>query len=64
MRRWLDRLLLLLDLPMGGVAALTVLTDAGYHYPGYAIYVSAIYTFYMAALAMLLRSRKRKEQDA
>ena len=60
MRRWLDRLLLLLDLPMGGVAALTVLTDAGYHYPGYAIYVSAIYTFYMAALAAVNFVRFRR----
>lgn len=60
MRRWLDRLLLLLDLPMGGIAALTVLTDAGYHYPGYLIYVSAIYTFYMAALAAVNFVRFRR----
>lgn len=53
-------LLLLLDLPMGGIAALTVVTDAGYHYPGYAIYVSAIYTFYMAALAAVNFVRFRR----
>ncbi len=53
-------LLLLLDLPMGGIAAMTVVTDAGYHYPGYAIYVSAIYTFYMAALAAVNFARFRR----
>lgn len=45
---------------MGGIAALTVVTDVGYHYPGYAICVSAIYTFYMAALAAVNFVRFRR----
>lgn len=38
--------LILLGIPMGGMIAMTVLTDAGYSYPGYVIYLSAAYTFY------------------
>lgn len=40
------RLLLLLNIPMGGMMILMVLTDSGFNYPGYIIYLSAIYTFY------------------
>lgn len=44
-------LLLCLDVPMGGVILLTVLTDAGFSYPGYVIYLSAMYTFYKSITA-------------
>lgn len=40
------RLLFLLNIPMGGMIILMVLTNSGYSYPGYVIYVSALYTFY------------------
>lgn len=39
-------LLLLLNIPMGGMIILMVVTDSGFNYPGYIIYLSAIYTFY------------------
>lgn len=39
-------LLFLLNIPMGGMIMLMVLTNSGYSYPGYVIYISAIYTFY------------------
>ena len=39
-------LLFLLNIPMGGMITLMVLTDSGYSYPGYVIYLSALYTFY------------------
>ncbi len=40
------RLLLLLNIPMGGIIILMILTNSGYSYPGYVIYLSAMYTFY------------------
>lgn len=43
--RWTARLLFLLNLPMGGMILLMVLTNSGYSYPGYVIYLSAMYTF-------------------
>ena len=38
--------LLFLNIPMGGMMILMVVTDSGFNYPGYIIYLSAIYTFY------------------
>lgn len=46
-------LLLLLNIPMGGMIVLMVLTDSGYSYPGYVIYLSALYTFYTIILAVV-----------
>ena len=46
-------LLFLLNIPMGGMIVLMVLTDSGYSYPGYVIYLSALYTFYMVILAIV-----------
>lgn len=46
-------LLLLLMLPMGGMIVQMVLTSAGYSYPGYVIYLSAMYTFYTAIEAVI-----------
>ena len=39
-------LLFLLNIPMGGMILLMVVTSSGYSYPGYVIYISAMYTFY------------------
>ena len=38
---------------MGGMIVLMVLTDSGYSYPGYVIYLSAMYTFYTIILAIV-----------
>lgn len=53
-------LLFLLNIPMGGMIVLMVLTDSGYSYPGYVIYLSALYTFYtiILAIANLVKFRK------
>lgn len=39
-------LLLLLNIPMGGMIWLMIKTNSGFSYPGYVIYLSALYTFY------------------
>ncbi len=49
--------LLLLNVPMGGMIALMVRTNSGYSYPGFVIYVSAMYAFY--AMAMSVRGLAR-----
>lgn len=50
----------LLNIPMGIMIMLTVFTDSGYSYPGYVIYLSAIYAFYaMAASAVNLVKFRR-----
>lgn len=46
-------LLFLLNIPMGGMIVLMVKTDAGYFYPGYVIYLSALYTFYTVILSVV-----------
>ena len=53
--------LFVLNLPMGGMILLTVLQNSGYAYPGYVIYLSAMYTFYTAILSVvnLVKFRKR-----
>ena len=53
-------LLLLLNIPMGGMITLMVLTDSGYSYPGYVIYLSALYTFYTTILAIVNLVKFRK----
>ena len=54
------RLLFLLNIPMGGMILLMVLTNSGYTYPGYVIYLSALYTFYTVTMfaADLIRCRR------
>lgn len=54
------RLLFLLNIPMGAMILQMVLTDSGYSYPGYVIYISAMYTFYtmIASVAALRRFRR------
>ena len=53
-------LLFALNIPMGGMILLMVLTNSGYSYPGYVIYLSALYTFYMVILSVvnIVKSRK------
>ena len=53
-------LLFLLNMPMGGMIVLMVLTDSGYSYPGYVIYLSAMYTFYTIILAIVNLVKFRK----
>lgn len=38
--------LFLLNIPMGGMIILMIRTNSGFSYPGYVIYLSALYTFY------------------
>ena len=49
-------LLLLLNIPMGGMIVLMVRTDSVFSYPGYIIYLSALYTFY--SIISPLRERR------
>lgn len=53
-------LLFLLNIPMGGMITLTVIKDHGYSYPGYTIYLTALYTFYslISSLVNLIKYRK------
>ena len=53
-------LLFALNIPMGGMITLMVLTDSGYAYPGYVIYLSALYTFYTVTLSIVNLVRFRK----
>ena len=46
-------MLLLLDIPMGGMILLMVRTDSGFVYPGYVIYLSAMYTFWTVSYTHL-----------
>ena len=46
-------MLFVLNVPMGGMILLMVITDAGYTYPGYVIYLSALYTFYTMTMAIV-----------
>lgn len=46
-------LLFLLNIPMGGIIVLMVRTDSGFSYPGYIIYLSALYTFYTMVTSVI-----------
>lgn len=46
-------LLFLLNIPMGGMIILMVRTNSGFSYPGYVIYLSALYTFYSATMSII-----------
>ena len=45
-------MLFLLNIPMGGMIVLMVHTNSGFSYPGYVIYLSALYTFYRSILSV------------
>ena len=53
-------LLFLLSLPMVGVIVLMVRADVSFSYPGYMIYLSAMYTFYMMILSIINLVKFRK----
>lgn len=53
-------LLLLLNLPMGGMIAQMIWKNTGFSYPGYIIYLSALYTFYTMITAMVNLVRFRR----
>ncbi len=57
------RLLLLLNIPMGGMILLMTLTAAGYSYPGYVIYLSAMYTFYTMICSIVQLARLRRQDN-
>lgn len=53
-------MLFLLNIPMGGMIILMIQTDSGFTYPGYLIYLSALYTFYMMILSIINLIKFRK----
>ena len=53
-------LLFLLNIPMGGMIVLMVRTNSGFSYPGYIIYLSALYTFYTMMTSTLKLAKFRK----
>ena len=53
-------MLFILNIPMGGMIVLMVQTNSGFSYPGYLIYLSALYTFYMMALSIVNLVKFRK----
>ena len=53
-------LLFLLNIPMSVMTALMILTDSGFSYPGYVIYLSVIYTFYISAVSVVNLVKYRK----
>lgn len=53
-------MLFLLNIPMGGMILMMVRTNSGFSYPGYVIYLSALYTFYAAILAAVNLARARR----
>ena len=58
--RRIAAMLLILNIPMGGMIVLMVQTNSGFTYPGYLIYLSALYTMYIIALSVanLVKFRK------
>lgn len=52
--------LFLLNIPMGGMIVLMVRTDSGFSYPGYVIYLSALYTFYTMITSAINLIRLRR----
>lgn len=53
-------LLFLLNIPMGGMIVLMIRTNSGFSYPGYIIYLSALYTFYTMVTAVINLVKFRK----
>lgn len=53
-------MLFLLNIPMGGMIVLMVRTNSGFTYPGYIIYLSALYTFYtmITSVVNVIKFRK------
>lgn len=53
-------MLFVLNIPMGDMIVLMVQTNSGFSYPGYLIYLSALYTFYMTTLSIVNLVKFRK----
>lgn len=53
-------LLFVLNVPMGGMILQMTLTDAGYVYPGYVIYLSALHAFYTLILSAVQLTKCRR----
>ena len=53
-------MLFLPNIPMGGMIVLMVRTNSGFTYPGYIIYLSALYTFYTMITAVVNVVKFRK----
>lgn len=53
-------MLFLLNIPMGGMIVLMVKTNSGFSYPGYVIYLSALYTFYAMAVSIVNLAKFRR----
>lgn len=53
-------LLFILNISMGGMIVLMVQTNSGFSYPGYIIYLSALYTFYTMVTSTLNLAKCRK----
>lgn len=64
LRRRIGLWLLLLNLPLGGMIVLLIKTDIGNSYPGYMIYASAAYTFYMLTTAIINVVKRRGSQNS
>lgn len=56
-------LLFLLNIPMGGMIILMIRKNSGFAYPGYIIYLSALYTFYTLILSIVNIVKFRKLGD-
>ncbi len=52
--------LFLLNIPMGSMILLMIRTNSGFSYPGFVIYLSALYTFYMLILSIVNLVKYRK----
>ena len=55
--------LLLMNIALSGVVVLMVQDDQGFEYPGYLIYVVAIYAFYATISALVSMVKTRKYQS-
>lgn len=53
-------MLFILNIPMGGMIILMIQTNSSFNYPGYLIYLSALYTFYMIILSVVNLMKFRK----
>lgn len=56
-------MLFFLNIPMGGITLLMIHTNSAFRYPGYIIYLSAMYTFYTAITAGMNIVRYRRLGD-
>lgn len=52
--------LFLLNIPIGGMIVLMAAANNGYSYPGYVIYISAMYTFYTMIMSVANLARYRR----